>query len=70
MFVDMVVRLVCGLGNAVSRLQNFTAVPRLELLACIFLSKLIVSVVECSKCILLVRFTNFTVVGQTSLERL
>ena len=54
-----------------------TTVPRLKFLACVLLSKLIVSVkkgsyrvVESSKCVLLVRFPNFAVGDQTGPERL
>ena len=75
--LDTMLRLVCRLRNTVLRLWNLLRHPKLELLACVLLSKLILSVKEAvvvrgrvAQRILLVRFANFVVVDQTYSKRL
>lgn len=76
MFVDIVLTLVYGLGNAVLQPVKLTAVPRLEFLDCVLLCKLLVSkkisdrLLNVQNVFLLVRFVNFVVAEQTGLERL
>ena len=76
MFVDIVLALVYGLGNAVLQPVKLTTVPRLEFLDCVSLCKLLVSkkisdgLLNVQNVFLLVRFVNVVVAKQTGLERL
>ena len=76
MFVDIVLTLVYGLGNAMLQPVKLTTVPRLEFLDCVSLCKLLVSkkisdgLLNVQNVFLLVRFVNVVVAKPTGLERL